>query len=374
MAINESLLAQAHVYNDLDGLHKLKHADAEQKDKIQAVAKQFESMMLNLMLKSMRQVNQVFSEGNPLHSHATRFYEDMLDQQLSLTLTQGDGLGFATMLARQLNRVEEVAAPISGYRTLQEYRDNAFPSFLNDPESTAEPDENSADILNATEAALLEQVDRIVTDLFAPVIVESVAEPVQSTSQASPPDVAENLPLTFESPEHFLQSLYPQAQEVARELNVDPKLLLAQAALETGWGKHMILGPDAGPSFNLFGIKADQRWSGESVMVATSEFRNGIKLNEQAAFRAYQNYAESFRDYLNFLRENPRYQEVLNKGEQPRNYVDALQEAGYATDPDYANKIFRIYQGMDDFVDSADGSVRLSGNALVEQSVKAEAR
>ena len=152
----------------------------------------------------------------------------------------------------------------------------------------------------------------------------------------------------------------PIAEKVAGELGVDPKVLLAQAALETGWGKHVIQqGSDS--SYNLFNIKADSRWQGEQVQVSTLEYRDGVAQREQAAFRSYGSYEESFNDYVSFLKNSPRYQNALQQAANPFAYVDALQQAGYATDPEYSNKISRIYSG--ELISQADNTGNLSANS-----------
>ena len=130
----------------------------------------------------------------------------------------------------------------------------------------------------------------------------------------------------------------------------DPKALLAQAALETGWGKAVIRKPDGSSSFNLFNIKADHRWQGGQVGKLTLEYRDGVAVKEQASFRAYDSYAHSFEDYTDFLQRQPRYREALEAGIDSSAFVERLQKAGYATDPEYAGKIKRIVNSelMDD--------------------------
>jgi len=122
---------------------------------------------------------------------------------------------------------------------------------------------------------------------------------------------------------------------------MDTSVLLAQSALETGWGKHIPRHADGRSSFNLFGIKADRGWQGDSVGVGTLEYRNGEMRREQARFRAYETPADSFIDYVAFLRRNPRYGEAL-KSRSGEEFIRGLQKAGYATDPRYADKILGI--------------------------------
>jgi flagellar protein FlgJ len=156
---------------------------------------------------------------------------------------------------------------------------------------------------------------------------------------------ADNLPDRFESPEEFVDKLLPLATKVSEELGVDPRVLLAQAALETGWGKYMVRSADGANSNNLFNIKADTRWQGDSAQVSTLEYKNGVAQQEKAFFRSYNNYEDSFRDYADFLKSSPRYRLALDSAADPYDYVRQLQEAGYATDPEYAEKIKNIFDG-----------------------------
>ena len=124
-------------------------------------------------------------------------------------------------------------------------------------------------------------------------------------------------------------------------MGIDPAVLVAQSALETGWGKKVIQA-DQGSSFNLFGIKADGRWDGKAATVSTVEFRDGLAVLEKASFRAYDSLSGSFNDYVDFLKSNPRYQQALDKVSDNKEFLAELQDAGYATDPKYAEKILGI--------------------------------
>jgi flagellar protein FlgJ len=149
----------------------------------------------------------------------------------------------------------------------------------------------------------------------------------------------------MDSPEGFVEGLLPWAREAAARLGLAPEALLAQAALETGWGRSIIGDGAAGNSHNLFGIKADGRWEGKRVMVSTLEYLDGVAVLRQDPFRAYESYRASFEDYVDFLQSNPRYEKALNSNGDARAFFEALQEAGYATDPAYADKVLRILEG-----------------------------
>ncbi len=142
------------------------------------------------------------------------------------------------------------------------------------------------------------------------------------------------------TPEGFVASIWQHAQSAAKELGVDARALVAQAALETGWGKRHIKHADGSTSHNLFGIKANG-WNGAVARVPTLEFRDGALRRETADFRAYGSYAEAFDDYARFLTENPRYRQALAAGDAA-GFAHGLQAAGYATDPAYAQKILGV--------------------------------
>jgi flagellar protein FlgJ len=135
----------------------------------------------------------------------------------------------------------------------------------------------------------------------------------------------------------------PHAQQVGAELGVDPSLLVAQAALETGWGRSIIRNSDGSSSHNLFNIKAHRSWDGPVASVRTREYLGGAASMVRAEFRSYDSFQESFRDYVDFLRTNPRYRTALTQTRDPEAFARSLQAAGYATDPSYADKVMRIY-------------------------------
>lgn len=281
------------VYTDLSGLSALKRdAKAEQSpETVRKVAQQFESIFAKMVLSSMRQANF----GDSLFgSDQQQFYQGMFDDQLAVELTKGKGLGLADMLVQQLTR----AGLVKGDAARGEQR--ALVAAPGDP--AAPPN------------------------------------PAASANAAAPP--------MARSPEAFVQQLWPCAKEAGEALGIDPRHLLAQAALETGWGKSLPCDADGTPSFNFFGIKAGATWQGDSVSAGTLEFEGGVPIPQKAKFRAYNSPAESFRDYVEVLRNNPRYAEALNTGSDAKAFANALQRGGYATDPRYAMKIETIAQNL----------------------------
>ena len=149
----------------------------------------------------------------------------------------------------------------------------------------------------------------------------------------------------WSNPKDFVRDIWPHAKKAASKLRVAPEGLLAQAALETGWGKHVMRRPDGTPSFNLFGMKASGSWAGPTAVKPTLEFRGGVPRHEIAKFRAYPDVAATFEDYVNVVGSQPRYDSVRDHGADVAGFAEALQVSGYATDPDYAAKISAILTG-----------------------------
>lgn len=287
------------VYTDFKGLAELRsRAGDNSEETLRQVAGQFEALFIQMMLKSMRDAG--LGEGL-MDSEQTKTYQSMYDQQLALDMGRKQGLGLAEMMVQQLRRADTASAGLAA-------------------------DDSTGDV-----PLKFDTQDRVPRAQHMP----------QPLSVQSGQAVHDWQPA---SREVFVRELWPHAQRAAQELGTRPEALIAQAALETGWGKHMIRGADGQNSFNLFGIKADTRWQGQRAVADTVEFREGLMRRERAAFRAYPSPAESFADYADFLQSNPRYREALQAGEDGQAFVQALSAAGYATDPNYASKINRIME------------------------------
>ncbi len=337
----------AQLFTELGEMNKLRQ-QARDNDPaaLQAVAEQFEQLFLNMLVKSMRDANATFSEDSYFNSSQVQFYQEMSDSQLTKELAENKGIGLAEVLVRQLGgnldpRLNDGKEEEGRIKPLSESE-----RMLNRTVDTAASMAASAILgqaqanSRAIEKAKAEESVATVPNVAASVPPESKAKTV------TPEVVVEKAqPQRFETPEQFVQTLLPLAESVAAELGVDPKVLLAQSALETGWGRYLIQRPEGGSSHNLFNIKADSRWSGDHASVGTVEFRDGVAQKERSAFRVYDSYEESFRDYAKFLSNSPRYQQALEQAGDPYQYLSRLQEAGYATDPEYAQKISRIFDG-----------------------------
>ncbi len=174
----------------------------------------------------------------------------------------------------------------------------------------------------------------------APITAEAI-----NTSTTKPPvnTQAEDPTSAFSTPEQFVKTLWSSAKHAAKILGVDPRILMAQAALETNWGKKILPHGIDGSTFNLFNIKADNSWDKKTTTVATLEQKNGTLTKEKASFRAYDSFVDSFKDYVSFLKSNGRYNEALSKVTDPGQFIHALQKAGFATDQNYADKILKIF-------------------------------
>jgi flagellar protein FlgJ len=172
-------------------------------------------------------------------------------------------------------------------------------------------------------------------------VIEKIESVRPEKTVVSPVESKQTLPRVFESPESFVSTLWPHAEKAAEKLGVSPQVLLSQAALETGWGKH-IQTDNTRSSFNLFNIKADSSFHGDTVSKTVLEYRDGRRVYEDSHFRAYDSYADSFEDYVEFLQTHPRYKEALQVTDNPDAFIEALHDAGYATDPHYSDKVRRI--------------------------------
>jgi len=304
----------ASVFTDLSGLNNIRQLGRDNEAAgLKQVAQQFEAMFLNMMLKSMRAGEDVLFGDNPLNSNEMKFHRENFDQQLGLHLSETGGVGLAEQLYRQLSQRYDIKEAGASDNSTVDGATNAQAQGLPVP-SYRVPVQNRTQYDRQQEAA-------------------SAVQPSQIK------DVSVTTPMVFEHPEDFVQALEPAARKVASELGVDSKVLLAQAALETGWGQKMIRGRDGHESLNLFGIKASHNWSGSQVEVSTLEYRDGTVHRERAQFRAYGSFEDSFRDYANVLRSNGRYSDALRAASDSDLFAERLQEAGYATDPAYADKI-----------------------------------
>ncbi len=303
-------------------------ADRNDPAALREVAGQFEALFIQMMLKNMRAA----SFGDPLmgDSQQHKLYTEMMDKQLALDMASGRGIGLADRIVEQLGG--QPSTPESDGEL-----DNSIPAFR----------------LPVRPAA------QTVGEFRLQRALESVSERIPPASETSvEPADAGPAPPGWSDPESFGKAVWPHVKRAAELLNVAPAAVLAQTALETGWGSKVMQDGQGGSSFNLFGIKAGGSWQGDSVAKSTLEFENGVARRETAQFRSYDDVSGTFDDYADFLARNPRYANVVGKGDDVDGFAEALQDSGYATDPQYARKIKAIFNGptMQRVMDGIAGS------------------
>lgn len=279
-------------YTDLQGLNTLRaQARAQDPEALRATAKQFETLFTKMMLQSMRDARlgeDIFG------SSAGDMYQSMFDDQIALEMSRGQGIGIADMLLEQLQRGR------------------------------------SGGMATASSTTTVPGTAAVSLGPSAPV-------------QAVPPEPSAQVG----SKAAFIESILPAARKAAEALGVSPRAVLAQAALETGWGRAIPRGSDGRSSHNLFGIKANERWSGPRVDQMTTEYVGGVAQRQVESFRAYASPAESIADHARLLARSSRYAAVRGTGDDIAAYGSALQQGGYATDPNYARKLEAVADTVD---------------------------
>ncbi|MFZ4535662.1 flagellar assembly peptidoglycan hydrolase FlgJ [Propionivibrio sp.] len=273
---------------------------------LKQAAQQFEGMLLQMMLKSMRDATP---QDGLMDSDQTRFFTSIMDQQLAQNLSAKGQLGFAKLIEQQLGRTMAggtTADPASSLEALQQ-------TLIAQQAASSAGSMSGAERIRSTPAAV-----------------------VSSVSSAASTPAGRNT--------DFVNRVWPQAIEAAKATGLPPQFLVAHAALESGWGKSEIRAADGSPSYNLFGVKAGRSWQGPTVEVKTTEYVNGVAQTSREKFRVYGSYAESFNDYANLLKNNSRFSAVLGQQDGTQ-FAKSLQQSGYATDPLYADKLSRIING-----------------------------
>jgi flagellar protein FlgJ len=395
-------------YSDLNRLNQLKVGDKNSDGNLRKVAQEFESLFLGEMLKSMRSATDALGQDNPLNTPAAKQYQEMYDQQLAVSMSrEGGGIGLADVLMRQMSKNKPLAPgeAAAASAAKQEAAKAAVQTpvaagtiAINGPLSRVNGERplwasrsvkaptgesahrNDMALINQRRLALPPKLaDRLLAGLVpsattaATTMVNKTPLPERTTTTGAGPlyngdwlasaqqastgsmqvygRAMAQIPLApakkaFNSADEFVNTMLPMAKEAADRIGVDPRYLVAQAALETGWGKSVMRAQDGSSSHNLFGIKAGSSWQGDSARAITSEFRNGEMVRETAEFRSYGSYKDSFHDLVTLLQTNNRYQDVVKSADNPEQFVRELQKAGYATDPDYASKISQIARQM----------------------------
>ena len=271
---------------------------------LKQAAQQFEGMLLQMMLKSMRDASP---QDGLMDNDQSRYFTSILDQQMAQDLSAQGRLGFAKLIEQQLGR-------------------NMPSGSSFDPASS----------LAALQQSLIQQ-----QAANSAVSSGGGAERVRSAPAINNESAVAG---ASGSSSDFVNRIWPHAVEASSAIGVPPQFLVAHSALESAWGKSEIRNVNGSPTYNLFGVKAGRNWHGPSVEVQTTEYVNGVAQTSREKFRVYGSYAESFRDYTNLLLNNPRYSEVLGQKDGAQ-FSRSLQQSGYATDPMYADKLSRIISG-----------------------------
>ena len=259
-------------------------------ESIQQAAKQFESLFMRELIKSMREATM---KSGLMDSPGGDLGADLLDQQFAVQMSGQPG-GLSELIAKQLSRQ------------------------MGNPEEPVKPKVSTPPPVSATPPAAKAKIAAVATAAYG-------AHGVAPASASS----------------NFVKRHGDAADRVAKATGLPAGFMLGQAGHETGWGKHEIKQKDGTPSFNLFGIKAGPKWTGKVAEVTTTEYVNGVAKKTVAKFRAYDSYDASFRDYARLITETPRYAQAKQQTSSPLAFASGLQRAGYATDPEYANKLSR---------------------------------
>lgn len=376
-----------HASFDVHGLSALRNPNyAKSAQGVQETARQFETLFLQTLMKSMR---ASVGENTFLSSDAEKMYTSLLDQErASMMANTKGGLGFAKSIEKQLARQmgvnlndenqtskktekKEENNNENNYLNLNQIKkeNNFFPTlniFSKDFQKQILHPNNQNQFVEKNNHLENKRIQKTNPFLFNPLfevadflnhsqnILENKNIEKNKKNNALTVEKNQNInisndfiriqpesfPKNHSLPEYaqnFIQSVFDDAQKVALESGLNPAHIIAHAALESGWGKYQPGGKN-NPSFNLFGVKANSSWAGKRVLSKTLEFENGTMNQKYESFRAYNSYQEAFLDYAEFLQNNPRYAEVFN-AQNGKDFALELQKAGYATDPNYAQKL-----------------------------------
>jgi flagellar protein FlgJ len=331
MSVNNDMTGQFAL--DMQGFQRMQHtARTNPEEGVKGAAQQFEALFVQMMVKSMR---EAIPESGLMNSQATQSYQSMMDQQWSQVIASR-GVGLADALVAQLERQGAVPSGSSG-----------------GPSDTA-----------ALIAGIPHGTPRVLED---PLPVSRMNETPRSTPDGggffseleairrAPESAGATPPSGDTKPDNhvqqFMQALGTPAQAASETTGVPAKLILAQAALETGWGRHEIATENGRNSHNLFGIKAGSTWQGDTTDITTHEYIDGRRVQKVDTFRVYDSFEHAFTDYAGLIGNNPRYAGVVNAPDAQRAAV-ALQQGGYATDPRYAAKLVAVMDTMGPLADT----------------------
>jgi flagellar protein FlgJ len=349
---------------DLNGLNAIRQqsreTDGEAKQAaLKEAAQQFEAIFMRMLLTSMRKAQEVLESDSPFNSQSTKFYRDMHDQQMAVELSSNGSLGLTDLIVRQLGGDTGDFKPSSVLRNdANLVKSNSVNSTSNNPDKDSQQNSLVEKML-ADKSTIKPDIDIPFAGNFQASVNtpsnEVAALTINNVSSLTNKQLAKNNAQVFSQhgvnnptatsghkfnePKDFVSALIKPAQKVQQKLGVPFEVVIAQAALETGWGQKIIKDQHGDSSNNLFNIKADSRWAGDKVTKDTLEFEQGAMIKKAEPFRMYQTLSDSVDDYIHFLSNSERYQDALQKSNNVEHFLHGLQKAGYATDPQYADKI-----------------------------------
>ncbi|MWP49009.1 MULTISPECIES: flagellar assembly peptidoglycan hydrolase FlgJ [unclassified Gilliamella] len=305
-----------HFAYDFSGLNQLKRNVANgSAGSIRQVAEQFETLFINMMMQSMR---KAVPESGLFNHSATQLFTSMFDQQIAQQAA-GKGFGLADIITKQLSH-------------------HASPSTkINLQSNTNNTSQN------------LSLAQSLFSDISANISPQALGQMLyrqHKTNLAtnSTNELSLKTPIKDGKDEHivkFVTEWLEPAKQAAKHSGIPYEIIIAQAALETGWGQKQIKTENNQSSHNYFGIKATRSWQGGSTQLTTQEFINNKMIKIKDQFRVYNSKQHALTDYINLLTNNPRYRAVVNALDA-RTAAKALQEANYATDPNYSDKLIQI--------------------------------
>lgn len=338
--INPTNFDQSRNFLELNGLNAIREqsrgSDSEgKKEALEEAAQQFEAIFMKMLLKSMRKAQEVLESDSPFNSESTKFYRDMHDQQMAVELSSNGSLGLSDLIVRQLGGGDGNFTPSSALRSDGDFEQikKAVKRAKLQSQISKESVVSSSNLPFSSMHAVNNEVDNSMNNISGttiPFAINDVNQLDKSVNFSTP---------SFNEPKDFVSALIEPAKSVQEKIGVPFQVVIAQAALETGWGQKIIKAQDGESSNNLFNIKADSRWTGDKVSKDTLEFEQGAMIKKSEPFRMYESLSDSVDDYINFLSTSERYQEALQGAGNVEHFLQGLQKAGYATDPQYANKI-----------------------------------
>lgn len=328
---------------DINGLNKLRQMSnssiEDKKNALVTAAQQFESILNQFWVKAMRESNDSICSDSPLKSNSSSMFESMLDEQMITGMAKANtqtGSSLTNMIVKQFAKTmgddgEKILKMMnlssqSQPMTIDQYLQGSKGVDVSTKTSSINsinsiPKHTGSDFSNERE-------------IQKPQLVINKKQSINKFIDVKETSIDEKL--SFTSPKDFVKKVLPIAQRVAMKFNMNPLVLVAQAALETGWGKSV------GSDNNFFGIKNSKGWNGESTLKASDEYINGKKVSQVSSFRSYENISKSFEDYARLISTNDRYSKAYSKNSDPVQYFEEIQKAGYATDPNYAYKLKNV--------------------------------